>query len=423
MAKINLLTVREVDSLPVGFYADGSNLFLRVTGATARQWVFRYRRGKTKQLGLGSTSQRNLVSARQIASAMRTVLADGGDPASVLRRHDNAGKTFRVYAEELMGELQPTFRSAKHAKQWPATLERYAYPVIGSLRPGEVTVAHLQKILRPIWATKTETAERVRLRVETALNFAFVKEGIEKRNPAAWKGNLEYVGLGVRRKRRKQPMAPYSDLPAIMSELRADESIPAMCLRFIILTWVRSGEARGAEWSEISERDKLWTIPAHRMKAGAMHQVPLCDEALEILSVMRTRRRNDTDHVFPGRDGGLLSDTGVNKVLHALPTVVVLDQRAALLEPSMVQSSDKPHRKPKGATVHGMRASARSWGASAQPSFDRDVLEMALAHTIKDKSEAAYQRDPMIEKRRHLMMAWENYCRTGQLLPFALKAA
>lgn len=424
MAKINLLKARQVMTLANGFHSDGACLFLRVTGISARQWVFRYKRhGKVRQIGLGSVHERELAAARDVAAKMRQVLADGGDPASVLNRSDPNTKTFRQYGAELVEAKRSQFRSEKHAKQWPSTLKQYAYPVIGEKRPSAIGLDDVEAILRPIWDRKTETADRVRSRIETVLDYAFVAEGIEKRNPAVYKGNLEHRGFAPRRKVTPivhHPAAPFIDVPSIMSELRENDSTRSMCLRFIILTWARSGEARGAAWSEIDTEARLWTVPAKRMKAGRLHVVPLSDEALEVLTEMKARRRTDTDRVFPGRQGGLLCDTGINKVLHGLPTIIRLDAVARASSAAVARVKDRSSPRP-GATVHGMRAAARSW-AAATTSFDRTVLEAALAHTNRDKTEAAYQRDNVLEKRRKLMVAWGSYCRRSNVVPFSRKA-
>ncbi len=422
MARINLLKPRQVATLPIGFHSDGSNLYLRVTSETSRQWVFRYSsNGKIKQIGLGSTIDRGLTDARDVADKMRKVLANGGEPATVLTRRAASDMTFRKYAVELVEARRTQFRSEKHAKQWPATLEKYAYPVIGDKQANAVSLTDVEAILRPIWRTKTETADRVRARIETVLDYAYVEEGIERRNPATYRGNLEHRGFGPRRKISPivhHAAAPYADIPAIMSELRELNSTTALCLRFTILTWARSGEARGALWPEIDLGNRLWSVSAHRMKAGKLHEVPLSDEAIEILRVMETRRRKDTDFVFPGERGGLVSDVGVNKVLHDLPTVVKLDDVATSKLRVGLGPTAGDDVTAHGATVHGMRSTARSWAAAKTP-FLPFVLELALAHTNKDRTEAAYQRDAVLEKRQELMKAWANYCRNSNVVAFS----
>jgi integrase len=412
MARINLLKPRQVATLRTGFHSDGSNLYLRVTGADRRAWIFRYMScGKVRQVGLGSTVERSIGDARELADKMRRALANGDDPATILSRRDPEKMTFRLYAEELIETKRPHFRNAKHAAQWPSTLKKYAYLTIGDKRIGTITLADIEAILRPIWSRKTETAARLRSRIEAVIDYGYIAEGIDRRNPAAFKGNLEHRGFGKRRKISpvvNHPAAPYATIPAIMDELQALNSTTALCLCFIILTWTRSSEARGARWDEIDERSRLWSIPAARMKAYKQHDVPLSDEACEIIATVR-KRTTGKGLVFPGASGGVLSDVGLNKVLHLLPTVRALDaeaQRKAGLEAG---------RKAKGATVHGMRSSARSW-AAAQTDFAPFIAELALAHVNKDRVEAAYQRDRVLEKRRALLQAWADHCMSGTVL-------
>ncbi len=248
MAKINLLKPRQVATLPVGFHSDGSNLYLRVTSLASRQWVFRYSLdGKVRQLGLGSTIERTMVDARALAQKMREAIRDGLDPASLLNARDPNKMTFRAYAEELIAEKCKEFRSDKWGKQWTATLTRYVYPGIGEKRASDVTLSDIEAILRPIWNEKTETATRVRSRIAVILDYVYTAEGIERRNPAVFRGNLEHRGFGRPRKIspiEHHPAAPYSEVPAIMAELRTLTNTTALCLRFTILTW--SGSNSGA---------------------------------------------------------------------------------------------------------------------------------------------------------------------------------
>jgi integrase len=305
------------------------------------------------------------------------------------------------------------FRNAKHSAQWTSTLEQYAYSVIGDKRIGAISLVDIEAILRPIWSTKTETASRLRSRIEAVIDYAYVAEGIDRRNPAAFRGNLEHRGFGKPRKIAPvahHPAAPYVDIPVIMAELRDLSSTTANCLRFTILTWARSSEARGARWSEISKDLRLWSLPAGRMKAHRAHEVPLCQEAQDILTLMRDRRPKDSDLVFPG-PYGVLSDVGLNKVLHGLPTVARLDDE------SIKSGARAGRRSAQGATVHGMRSAARSW-AAAQTEFAPFVAELALAHVNRDKVEAAYQRDRVLEKRRALLDAWGEFCRSPNVVSF-----
>jgi integrase len=390
MAKrIGLLAPRQVDTLNAGFHADGGNLYLRVKDTGARSWVFRYKlKGKVKELGIGSKDDRSLAQARDLAGKMRTALADGRDPVELLNRRDAKALTFADYAKELIESKRAGWKNAKHAQQWENTLKGYAFPVIGAKLPAEVSLGDVKAVLLPIWVGKTETATRLRQRIEAVLDYAAVHEKAHGRyNPARWKANLDMV-LPPPRKvatREHHAAAPYSDVPRIMDELRDKDFVSAHCLRFTILTAARSGEARGARWDEIDLDAATWTIPANRMKAGREHRVPLCDEAVEILEKMRGRRIGDSERVFSGERGGLLSDVSVNKTLHGIAPDV---------------------------TVHGFRASFRTW-AEEQTNYPRSVTEAALAHVNQNEVEAAYQRSDLFERRRELMQVWGNYC-TGR---------
>jgi len=221
MAQINLLKPRQVSTLPVDFHSEGSNLYLRVTSKTARSWVFHNMAGrKVRQLGLGTIVERDITAARALAQPIRKAVRDELDPAELLNKRDPETMTFKGYAEELIEAKRPHFKSEKHCKQWGATLEAYVYGVIGDKLAGDITLAHIEDILRPMWAAKTETAARVRARIEAVIDYAYVAEGIDKRNPAAYRGNLEHRGFEKRRRIapvEHHPAAPYTDMPAIMS--------------------------------------------------------------------------------------------------------------------------------------------------------------------------------------------------------------
>lgn len=386
MVKIKLLAARAIDTLPPGFHSDGSNLYLRVRDTGSRAWVFRYKSsGKVIELGLGPVADRSLAQARELAGKMRTALADGKNPAGLLNRRDSQAKTFEDYAKELIENKRSGWRNAKHAAQWIATLEQYAYPSIGSRLPADVSLADVKAILLPIWATKTETASRLRQRIEAVLDYAAVEEKAHGRyNPALWKANFDKVlpKPSEVAKRVHHAAAPYADVPRIMAALRDKDFLSAYCLRFTILTAARAGEARGALWSEIDFAAQTWTIPWHRMKAEKEHRVPLCDEAMQILAKMKEWRLDDAERIFNGVRGGLLSDVSVNKTLRSIAPDV---------------------------TVHGFRSSFRMWGAETT-TYPSAVMEAALAHVNPNEVEAAYQRSDLFERRRELMTAWGSYC-------------
>lgn len=387
MAKIKILTARQVDTLAPGFHSDGGNLYLRVRDTGARAWVFRYKlAGRVIEIGLGPVTNRSLAQARELAAKMRTALADGKDPAVLVRaQRDTAAMTFKDCALALIDSKKAGWRNAKHVQQWENTLDMYAFPTIGAKLSADVTLADVKAILLPLWATKTETATRLRQRIEAVLDYASVSEGAHGRNnPARWKGCLDKILPTARKVTRKvhHPAAPYATVPDIMSVLRDKTHLSAYCLRFTILTAARSGEARGALWSEIDLAEKTWVIPASRMKAEREHRVPLNAEAMQIVTEMLRWRLDDHASVFPGARGGLLSDVAVNKTLHAIAPDV---------------------------TVHGFRSSFRQWGAETT-AYPSAVLELALAHVNANQVEAAYQRSDLFERRRELMQAWGNYC-------------
>lgn len=386
MAQIKILSARQVDTLPDGFHADGGNLYLKVKG-NARSWVFRFKQaGKVREIGMGATHTRSLKDAREKAEQMRLSIKEGRDPADIINtKPDPTAKTFKVYALELIENKRSGWRNAKHAGQWERTLEMFVYPTIGDKLPSDVTLADVKAILTPIWATKTETASRVRQRIEAVLDYAAIHEESDGRNNARWKGLLDKIFPKPSKvtPRVSQPAAPYIEVPRIMSELRSRDFVSAYCLRFTILTAARSGESRGALWSEIDMDAKIWTIPAGRMKAEKEHKVPLSDEVMDILKTMQKWRLNNAELVFKGSGrAGLLSDVAMNKTLRTIY---------------------------QGVTVHGFRSSFRDWAAE-QTSAPRAVMEFALAHGYKDKAEASYARSNLFDRRIDLMNQWGNYC-------------
>ncbi len=389
MAKTTeLISPISVKTLPTGFHSDGGNLYLRVKETGARSWVFRYKQsGKVSELGLGSTKSKSLKDARKLATEMRSAIIKGENPAlCVNKKSDLPSKTFKDYALELIEIKRAGWRNAKHAQQWENTLKQFAYPKIGKKLPADISLADVKSILLEMWGNKTETAVRLRGRIEAVLDYAIVHEDADRRNPARWKGNLDKV-LPPPKKVTKvihHPSANYADVPNIMSRLREKDTVSAYNLRFTILTATRSGESRGALWSEIDLVNKVWTIPASRMKAEREHKIPLCDETLEVLAEMKIWNINNSKIVFnTGRDVGV-SDVAVNKTLHAI-------------HPNI--------------TVHGFRSSFRIWGAETT-STPSAVLELALAHVNPNEVEAAYQRSDLFERRRELMTVWGNFCKT-----------
>jgi integrase len=387
-----MLTQRQVDTASSGTHIDQPNLYLRVTPKGSRSWVFRYtdkRKGKVAEIVVGTTDTIELKAVRDLVYDMRVEAKAGRDPRVILTPAPVLNPlTFKDHAEQVIKDKSEGLHKHKYIKQWSSTLETYAYSSIGTKPPKEITITDILAILRPLWPVKTETAKRLRQRIETVLDAAAIMDAdLARPNPARWTGVLSKVLQPPHKVTpiTHHPSAPYADLPRIMAALATKDHTSALCLKFIILTACRSGEARGADWSEIDLEASLWTIPVGRMKAGREHRVSLSDEAIKILKVMRERNpqpKKPVGRVFPGERGGLLSDVAVNKTLH-------------LIAP--------------GVTVHGFRSSFRVWGAE-QTDFPSEALELCLAHRTEGETVRAYQRSDLIDKRKAIMQSWSNYC-------------
>jgi integrase len=400
MAKtIHKLKPLALSKLKAGFHSDGGNLYIRVKESGARSWVFRYKlAGQVKELGLGSLNTVTILDARKFAKGMNQFLLLGKNPALYLKADSTLElKTFKERAIEYIESKRDGWRNAKHAAQWLSTLEEYAYPKLGKMYPSEITLADVLSVLTPIWKSKTETASRLRGRIESILSYAAVSEQSDRRNPARWKGNLDMVlpKPDSVTPVKHHPSLKYLDLPLLMSELRQKDSISAYCLRFTVLTSTRSGEARGALWSEIDLDNKVWEIPASRMKAKKPHKVPLNNEAIEILEKMKSIKHGKSDLVFNNGGDKVISDVSVSKALKSLRQSI---------------------------TVHGFRSTFRVWGAETT-SIPRVVLEFALAHNIQDETEGAYQRSDLFERRRELMNIWGNFCKDTSNIVKLLQSA
>ena len=382
--QINRLTARQVSTLKEGFHSDGQNLYLRVRSNGSRAWVFRFTQSeRTQEIGLGPTHSRSLAEARRLSADMRALRAQGLDPRLAIQTEDpdDAKETFKSCADALIASKAPGWRNKKHAQQWQNTLRDYVFPSIGRLHPSDVTLAHIKAILTPIWTTKTETANRVRQRIEAVLDWAFVHELRSSDNPARWRGVLDkiYPAPNQISRVRHHPSCPYNEAPGVLAQLRQSSNLSSRCLRLVILTATRSGEARGARWEEFDLEKKTWLIPGERTKAKREHLIPLSKEALELVKSLPLI--DNQSFLFPNSRGGCLSDVGLSKALH-----VIMDD----------------------VTVHGFRSSFRQWAAE-QTSFPESVCELALAHVNSNRTEAAYQRSDLFERRRELMEAWCGY--------------
>lgn len=411
MAKgLNKLTAASLKTKALGLHADGGGLYLQVTSGQdeqpRRSWLCRVTlEGKRRELGLGTTREVTLAAARARCAQFRQLAAQGTDP----RAHEAAEikakavaiaearareMNFRAAAEAYIAAHAPGWKSLKHARQWPATLEAYAYPVFGDVPVGAVDRAMVLKALEPIWLTKTETASRLRGRIENVLNWATARGLREGENPARWRGALAMV-LPARSKVhgvQHHAAMPYMDSPAFLTRLQGMSGSAAACLAFLILTASRYGEVAGARLDEFDLANASWTIPAERMKAGRAHRVALSKPALAILEQRAACENISNDGLIFSSDlrrGCKLSDMTLTAIL----------RRAEL-----------------PFTVHGFRSTFRMWAAE-QTSFPRELCEAALAHVNADRVEAAYMRSDLFEKRRELMAAWGAYLTGGDEMP------
>ena len=388
------LTARAVQAQKIpGTYGDGGGLYLQVARGGAKSWILRYQRdGKRHALGLGGLADVSLAEARDKAADARRMLAAGADPIEARRAEREKIEvaiavakivTFRDAADRYIAAHRAGWRNPKHAAQWGSTLETYVHPHFGALPVEAVDVGLVLQAIEPIWSTKPETASRVRGRIEAILDWARARGYRQGENPARWRGHLDNLLPRPSKVRRVEHHAalPYPEIGAFMAELRQQDGVAARALEFVILTAARTGEALGARWDEINLAERLWTIPGERMKAGREHRVPLSDAALAIVERMAAIRMGE--HVFPSvRSGRPLSNMALLMTLRRMG-------RGDL-------------------TAHGFRSSIRDWTAE-RTGFSAEVAEMALAHAVGDKVEAAYRRGDLFEKRRQLAEAWAKF--------------
>jgi len=378
------LSARKVETATPGKHGDGRGLFLLVKPSGARSWVLRYQvHGRRRDLGLGAYPDVTLLIARERALDARRLIANGEDP--IAKKRQAKPKTFKDAALELIESKRPGWKNAKHAAQWTSTLETYVFPKIGSVQVARVETADVIAALKPSWAEKPETANRVRQRIEAVLDYATALGLRAGDNPARWRGHLDHLLPKPTKVRavKHHPALPHAEIAGFMGDLSNRTGVGARALAFTILTAARSGETRGMTWSEVDFENQIWTIPAQRMKAGKEHRVPLSDAALAQLG----RRRDNDTLVFESeaKPGKPISDMSMTAVLRRMGH--------------------------GGITVHGFRSTFRDW-AGETTGFPREVIELALAHGIKDKAEAAYARSDLFDKRRKLMNAWANTATT-----------
>jgi integrase len=393
----NALTPLTVKNAKPGRHADGGGLHLLVKETGARSWVYRFMlKGKARDLGLGTAGPEgiSLAVARDLASALRLKVKAGIDPLAERQREAAqavaaaqeaaiAGVTFKAVAEAYIKANEASWRNGKHRQQWRNTLASYVYPVIGELPVAEISTAHVLKILEPIWQDKPETASRIRGRIETVLDAAKARGYREGENPARWRGHIaQILPARSRLKRGHHKAMPYEVIPAFTAKLREREAMAALALEFVILTAARTSEVLGATWDEVDLDKAVWIIPASRMKAGNEHRVPLSPRAVEILEAVKPL---DKASLFPADKSGKLSTMAMSMLLRRMRV---------------------------DCTVHGFRSGFRDWAAECT-GYPHEVCEMALAHVIGNKSEAAYRRGDLFDKRRRLMADWATYCASG----------
>lgn len=383
-------------------------LHLQVSATGARSWILRVKVGtKRRDMGLGQFPGVTLAQAREKARQAREKIEQGHDPIlereraqSRLKAEQASAITFESAARAFMDAKSAEWSNTKHAAQWTATLNTYAYPVIGQLHVAEVKQTHILQILEPIWANKTETATRLRGRIENVLDWAKARGYRTDENPARWRGLLDKL-LSSPQKTTKvihHPAVPVNEVSAFYTALQKRTGIAARALEFTLLTATRSGEVRGATWGEIDLDAGLWVIPANRMKARKEHRVPLSEPAIQILH--KLPRIEGSEFVFPAPRAGALSDMALTGVMRRMGLAFV---------------------------PHGLRSTFRDWTAE-RTNYPRDLAEKALAHVLESKVEAAYQRSDMLERRAHMMDAWANFLATQQtdvkkVVPLARRAA
>lgn len=405
---------KELSPLEVGrlttpgyhFVGGVAGLILQVIDTGARSWILRATVGdKRRDIGLGGFPDVTLAGAKEAARLVRLKIKDGIDPVEEVRAKRSAliaaraaAITFSEAAGKYIAAHESGWKNAKHVDQWSNTLTTYAYPIIGKISVGDIETAHIMRVLEPIWTTKTETASRLRGRIESVLDWATVRGYRKGDNPARWRGHIDNL-LPARSKVQKvdhHAALDYREIGAFVTKLRQQAGRGAKGLEFCILTAARSGEVRGATWAEIDLTAAVWTIPAERMKAEKEHRIPLSDDAMALLNALP--RVAGTDLVFPSAKNTQLSDATLTAVLRRMSMDV---------------------------TAHGFRSTFRDW-AGESTAYPREVIEHALAHQLKDKAEAAYARGSLFDKRRRLMADWAKYCATtattASVSPIRIKA-
>lgn len=406
-----MLTEMKVKYAKPGYWLDADGLYLQVSKSGAKSWIYRYQlNGKRREMGLGSAELVSAKDARRRASEARRLLLDKIDPvehrkqqiaAAVVRAAEVAAGavTFKKVALEYIEEKRVGWKNAKHASQWQNTLETYAYPIMGDVPISDVDTDMVLQVVRPIWRTKTETATRVRNRIERVLAYGKVKGYRKGDNPASWTGHLQELlpkPTDVRTV-KPHPSLPYKEMPAFIGELRKVQGIAARALEFAILTASRSKPVREATWDQFDLVERKWTIRATGMKGKKEHAVPLTDYLMQLLEALP--RYPGEKLLFPSPTGGELSNAALLAVIKRMHAAELDAGRKGYMDPKLDEI----------ATPHGFRSSFKDW-ASEATHYPNEMSEMALAHTVGNKVEAAYRRGDLFEKRRQMMADWAAWC-------------
>ncbi|MEL6877719.1 MAG: integrase arm-type DNA-binding domain-containing protein [Pseudomonadota bacterium] len=381
MGRLTATVVR--GALPKGRHQDGDGLFLNVTASGSRSWVCRVQKnGRRRDIGLGSAKKVTLAQARQRAGEVRSLVEAGIDPVAERRKAEGI-PTFREAAAKVFAENRKGWKNKKHRAQWLTSLENYAFPAIGDVAVSEIDGAQVRDVLVTIWLDKNETARRVRQRITAVIDWAIAKGYRELPLPMA---AINKSLPKIKKAEKHHRALPYADVPGFLAALNKRESVGRLAFEALVLTATRSGEVRGARWYEVDLKAGLWSIPANRMKAEREHVIPLSPAAISVFKRAATYREQGNELVFPGaKHGKPMSDMTLTKICRDMEV---------------------------NAVPHGFRSSFRDWVAE-ETDFDGEIAEMALAHAISNKVEAAYRRGNLLQKRRKLMDAWAEYCQRG----------
>ena len=397
-----------------GYYSDGGNLWLQVSSSGSKSWIFRFTiNRKQREMGLGAVHTVSLSEARIKSRDLRSMLQEGLDPLANREETKQAEAlarartmTFDQCAKEYIETHRSGWKNTKHAGQWESTIATYASPIFGSFPVSEVDTSLVVKVLSPMWKDKTETAKRLRGRIERILAWATTSGFRQGENPARWRGHFENLLAEPSKIQivKHHPSLPWKEIPNFMTALSEQKGIAARALELLIFTATRTSETLEMTWDELNLEDGVWVIPAERMKEEVEHEIPLSRQAIDLLS--ETPRIGK--FVFTGANyNSCLSDMSLTAVLKRMHNKSIKDGGKGWIDPK---------RENRRITSHGFRSSFRMWGAeSVSHSFTREVIEFALSHQLPNKVESAYQRGTVFEKRIPLMQAWSDYCSNSQV--------